>query len=55
MLDPDDVTLPCEHRVVGGSRGAELLVAFKRFVEQWVLSRDLHCRPWATVRVVGSQ
>jgi pyruvate dehydrogenase E2 component (dihydrolipoamide acetyltransferase) len=28
------VTLSCDHRVVDGALGAELLAAFKRFVEQ---------------------
>jgi pyruvate dehydrogenase E2 component (dihydrolipoamide acetyltransferase) len=28
------VTLSCDHRVVDGAVGAELLAAFKRFVEQ---------------------
>jgi pyruvate dehydrogenase E2 component (dihydrolipoamide acetyltransferase) len=31
------VTLSCDHRVVGGALGAELLAAFKRFVEQPVM------------------
>jgi pyruvate dehydrogenase E2 component (dihydrolipoamide acetyltransferase) len=28
------VTLSCDHRVVDGALGAELLAAFQRFVEQ---------------------
>jgi pyruvate dehydrogenase E2 component (dihydrolipoamide acetyltransferase) len=28
------VTLSCDHRVVDGALGAELVAAFKRFVEQ---------------------
>ena len=28
------VTLSCDHRVVDGALGAELLAAFKRFIEQ---------------------
>jgi pyruvate dehydrogenase E2 component (dihydrolipoamide acetyltransferase) len=28
------VTLSCDHRVVDGALGAELLAAFKRFVER---------------------
>jgi pyruvate dehydrogenase E2 component (dihydrolipoamide acetyltransferase) len=34
FVDQMSVTLSCDHRVVDGALGAELLAAFKRFVEQ---------------------
>ena len=34
FVDMMTVTLSCDHRVVDGALGAELLAAFKGFVEQ---------------------
>ncbi len=34
FVDTVTVALTCDHRVVDGARGAELLAAFKRFIEQ---------------------
>ena len=43
------VTLSCDHRVVDGALGAQLLAAFKALVEKPVTFLVRHIRKWAPV------